>query len=177
VKISPASLSNRLVAVSIALVLGLAALVWIYHRHSAERHEDITARTDWCRLEESCIVETVYKYQIQNSEGHKPSSLFFLSVGERTDPDREVVNRLVTGSYRVKPISQSVDQHTVIRDKETGEVGVILTVAKITKVDNARVDVELSAYSGWGDVKGYTYHLVRGDNGWLVTDRKFAFES
>lgn len=134
-------------------------------------------RSDWCSVEEDCIVEAVYRYQIENSEGHKPSSLFFLAREEGHNPPNEVVQRLKDASYRVKVASNSVNQHTVIRDKETGEPGVALTVGKIRWVDKTTVEVDVSAYSGWGDVKAYVYHLVRGNNGWVVKERVFAFES
>ncbi|HEV7747807.1 MAG TPA: hypothetical protein VGO56_22595 [Pyrinomonadaceae bacterium] len=114
---------------------------------------------------------------MQNPEGHKPSDLFFLSVKEHSDPNYEVVQRLASSSYRVKPISQSVDEHAVIKDKDTGEPGVILTIGKVTWVDKTRVEVGLSAYSGFGDAKGYVYELARSENGWMIINRKFAFET
>jgi len=52
-----------------------------------------------------------------------------------------------------------------------------LTVGKITWVDQNRVEVPLSTYSGFGDAKGYVYEVARGDNGWTVKNRKFAFET
>jgi hypothetical protein len=132
---------------------------------------------DWCLVEEDCIVEAVYRYEIKNSEGHSSSALFFLSRGEGRDPADEVINRLGRDSFRVKAISKSVDAHTAIKDKETGEAGVRLSLGALKRVNETTFEVEGSAYSGWGDVKGYVYHLTLGENGWAVSERKFVFES
>ena len=132
---------------------------------------------NWCRQEEDCIEEAVYRYQIQNSEGHAPTGLFFLSGDQGRDPSDEALSRLESSSYHVRPVSQSVNDHTVIKDRETGEPGVILSMGKISRPDKGDAAVDLSAYSGWGDVKGYVYLLKRGLNGWEVIERKFALES
>ncbi|MGH9928367.1 MAG: hypothetical protein ACREA9_03955, partial [Pyrinomonadaceae bacterium] len=141
-------------ALCVVLLLAVAGAVWLYHRPGTQNPDAIAKSSHWCLQEEDCIQEVVFRYQIQNPEGHKSSDLFFLSVKEHSDPNYEVVKRLASDSYRVKPISQSVDKHAVIKDKETGEPGVILTVDKITWVDKTRVEVALSAYSGFGDAKG-----------------------
>lgn len=170
--------NRKLLAGFCALALAVVVTAWLYQRHS-DRTRFATAanQSDLLLTQEHQISEAVYMHAIQNSEGHPSSSLFFLSKGEDGDPDTEVVNRLRSRAYRVKPVSQSRDEHAVIKDKDTGEPGVILKVGKMTPVDSTRVDVELSAYSGWGDVKGYVYDLVRGENGWVVRDREFVFES
>ena len=93
------------------------------------------------------------------------------------DPNSEVIKRLTDSSYRVKPISESVDRHSVIRDKVTGEAGVILNVGKIKWIDKDKVKVGLSAYSGFGDAKGYDCELVHSEKGWIVTARKFVYET
>jgi hypothetical protein len=114
---------------------------------------------------------------MQHSEGHESSSLFFLSVEEGRDPDSEVVKRLATSSFHVEPVSHSINQRSIITDKDTGEPGVVLRVGKVSWIDKDRVQLGLSSYSGWGDVKAYVYHLAFTDKGWIVTDREFAFES
>ena len=170
--------TGKILAVCIALLLGVAAIGSFYYRRLARSGDGrLISSAPWCRQEEDCIAEAVYQYEIQNSEGHKSSDLFFLSVNQGHDPESEILKRLARSSYRVKPISHSIDQRTVIKDNETGEPGVILTLGKITWVDKTRVEVALSAYSGFGDAKGYVYELVRGENGWMIRNRKFGYET
>lgn len=169
---------NTKILAMCAAFLAAAAAGALYLSHSARnRDQRMTTSADWCRQAEDCIAEAVYRYQIQNSEGHEETSLFFLSVGQDRDPEKEVIKRLEGDSYRVKPISQSANHHKVIKDKETGEEGVVLRVGNINWVNDTTVEVECSAYSGWGDVKGYVYHPTRGEKRWVVSERKFAFES
>lgn len=169
--------TGKFLALCVVFLLTVAVAVWLYQRRDMRNQDAIAKSSHWCLHEEDCIQEAVFRYQIQNPEGHKSSDLFFLSLKEHSDPNYEVVKRLASSSYRVKPISQSVDEHTVIKDKETGEPGVILTVGKITWVNKTRAEVALSAYSGFGDAKGYVYELVHGENGWMIRNRKFAFET
>ena len=169
--------TGKFFVLCVVLLLTVIAVVWLYQRRAIQNPDALAKSGHWCPDEEDCIREVVFRYQIQNPEGHKPSNLFFLSLKEHSDPNYEVVKRLASGSYRVKPISRSVAEHAIIKDKETGEPGVILTVGKITWVDKTRVEVALSAYSGFGDAKGYVYELARGENGWTVKNRKFAFET
>ena len=167
----------KLLTLCAAGLLILATSVWLYHRLSA-RNSGVNARSnEWCKQEEDFIREAAFRYEMQHSEGHESSSLFFLSVEEGRDPDSEVVKRLASGSFQVKPVSQSINQRTLIKDKDTGQPGVILGVGKVRRVDKDRVQLGLLAYSGWGDVKEYVYHLAFTDKGWIVTDREFAFES
>jgi hypothetical protein len=167
----------KLLTLCAAGLLILAASVWLYQRLSARNGGGKPSGSEWCTQQEDCIQEAVFRYEMQNSEGHESSSLFFLSMEEGRDPDDELVKRLASGLFHVKPVSQSINQRTLIKDKDTGEPGVILGVGKITWVDKDRVRLGLSAYSGWGDVKEYVYHLAHRDNGWIVTDREFSFES
>lgn len=169
--------TKKVFALCLVLLLAVAGAVWLYRRHVTQSPHAIARSNHWCLMEEDCIQEVVFRHQMQNPEGHKPSDLFFLSVKEHSDPNYEVVQRLASSSYRVKPISQSVDEHAVIKDKDTGEPGVILTIGKVTWVDKTRVEVGLSAYSGFGDAKGYVYELARSENGWMIINRKFAFET
>lgn len=169
--------TGKFFALCAVLLLSVAGAVWLYQHPWTQNRDGKQTRSTWCSNEEDCIEEAVYRYQIQNPEGHQSSDLFFLSVKDRWDPNNEVVERLASSSYRVKPVSQSVDQHTVIKDKETGEPGVVLTVGHITWIDKSRVEVALSAYSGFGDAKGYVYELARSENGWMIRNRRFAFET
>jgi hypothetical protein len=170
-------LTGKFFAVCIVLLLIVVVVVWVY-QHRVTQNPDARAKSgQWCLDEEDCIREVVFRYQIQNSEGHKSSDLFFLSLQEHSDPNYELVKRLASSSYRVKPVSQSIDQHVIIKDKETGEPGVILSVGKITWIDQTKVEVALSTYSGFGDAKGYVYELARDENGWTVKNRKFSFET
>jgi len=168
--------NRKALVVSVALVALLAVGSLYLSRSVGNRDQKTASSVDLCQQAAYCIEEAVYRYEIQNSEGHEPTSLFFLALKQDRDPDSEVIKRL-KGVYRVKPISQSVNYHTVIKDKETGEPGVVLRVGDIKWVNDTSVEVEGSAYSGWGDVKGYVYHLMRRENSWVVSDRKFAFES
>jgi hypothetical protein len=175
-EISTGSRNKKLLTLGVAGLLILAASVWLY-QHSTRNASVKPGGNEWCQEPEDCIREAAFRYEMQHSEGHESSSLFFLSVEEGRDPDSEVVKRLASGSFYVKPVSQSMNQRTVIKDKETGQPGVILAVGKITHVDKEKVHLGLSAYSGWGDVKEYVYHLAFTDKGWIVTDREFALES
>jgi hypothetical protein len=125
-----------------------------------------------CAKEAEDITEAVFGYQMENPDGHKSSDLFFLSVANRRDPNSELITRLLNRSYRVKPVSQSLDERTVIRDKQTREAGVILNVGTPKWLDDRRVEVALSMYSGFGDAKGYVYEIVCRENGWTVSQRR-----
>lgn len=166
----------KLLTLCAAGLLILATSVWLYQRLSA-RNSVKPRGNQWCQQQEDCIQEAVFRYEMQNSEGHDSTDLFFLSVETKADADSEVVKRLASGSFRVKTVSESINQHSIITDKNSGEPGVVLNVGKITWIDEGRVRLGLSAYSGWGDVKAYVYHLALTDKGWIVTDREFAFES
>jgi hypothetical protein len=171
------SFPTRYFVFSLALLLVVAALAWSSYRRWVRKDNIQRTSIDWCLDPQDCIVEAVYRYEIQNSEGHKSSDLFFLSVMQDQDPNSGVMKLLTDSSYRVKPISESVNQQSVIRDKVTGEAGVILHVGKIQWIDKDKVKVGLSAYSGFGDAQGYDYELAHGEKGWKVTARKFAYET
>lgn len=170
--------AKKLLMLCLALLIAFAATVWLYEGLSARKAVSGTSSSsDWCKQQEDCIYEAALRYQMQNSEGHEPSSLFFLSMEQARDPGGDLLKHLANNAFRVKPVSDSLDQRTLIKNKDTGESGVILRVGKITWVDKDRVHVGLSAYSGLGDVKAYIYHLTRGEKGWIVTKREFELES
>lgn len=167
----------KLLTLCLALLVAFAATIWLYQGLSARKAGSGTSSSDWCKQPEDCIYEAAFRYQMRNSEGHEPSSLFFLSMEQARDPDGDLLKHLANNAFRVKPVSDSLDQRTLIKNRDTGESGVILRVGKITWVDKDRVRVGLSAYSGWGDVKAYVYHLTRGEKEWIVTKREFELES
>jgi hypothetical protein len=172
---SPDSSNMKLLILCAALVSIIGTTVWFYPPHS---WRGATAKTqEQCNRQEDCILEAVFRYEMQNSEGHEPSSLFFLSLEDGRDPNDELVKRLASGSFRIKRVSQSTNQRTLIADQDTGEPGVILGAGKVTWVDKDKVQVGVSSYSGWGDVKAYVYHLAHMEHGWVVMDREFALES
>ena len=169
-------LNKDLVGVVAGILLVLAVYVGLHQRFPARNLAGNPASAQRCEQPEVCIQEAVFRYEILNSEGHELSSLYFLS-DQGHDPDNEIVKRLTTESFRVKPLSESIQQHSVITDKGTGEPGVVLRVGKITWVDRTRARLGVSAVSGWNDVKEYVYHLTLSANGWTVTDREWVLES
>jgi hypothetical protein len=169
--------TGKLLVLCVGLLLVGTWGILLLQRRGIRNQGSITHGNHWCVQEEDCIQEAVFRYQIQNPEGHRSWDLFFLAASERNDPNDEVLKRLRNNSFRVRPVSESVDKHAVIKDKETDEAGVILTVGKVTWIGKTRVEVGLSAYSGFGDAKGYIFELARGEDGWTVKNRRFAFET
>jgi hypothetical protein len=178
-KINANSVSTRILVTCCAFSIGLAAtMMWLYHGYTNDHWSKSSSRdTAWCSVEEDCILEAIYRYEIQHSEGAKPTSLFFLSREQKLDPSIEVIKRLESDSYQVKGVSQSIEQEGAFKD-ETGKKGVVLKVSEIRWTGENTVEANVSArFGNYGGLKGYVYYLLRSDNGWMIKERKFAYES
>jgi hypothetical protein len=156
-------------------VFGGIALLLYVERGCTNMHSKSNAQL--CVPVEDCVINAVVRYEIENVEGHKSSDLFFLSIDDHKDPSHKLMTKLLGGSYRVRPISSSIDERSVVRDRVTGEPGVVLSIGKTDFKNEDSALVSLSAYSGFGDAKGYLFELKRIKGDWVVVNRKWTDET
>lgn len=122
--------------------------------------------------EEDDIREATFRYQFQhNASGMKQNAkVYFLSLGEekRTDPSDEFMKRFADHKPSVKKVSSSTGGPQGIKDKDTGEPGLIFRVQKIKWVDDTTAEVEGGYYEAGLSASGNTYYLKKEKDKWVV---------
>jgi hypothetical protein len=126
------------------------------------------------------VLEAVYRVEITEAVHHEsPAPAFFLSgVGGGDAPD-QVVGRLQDLGARVKKASASTrDRNHVVRDRNTEERGVLVTVTDYRWLDDGSLYVEARLEAGPGGMPDQDAAFVlRGDPGSWKVDPLWSGES
>ena len=151
--------SLRFALALLALVVGLsAATVWYLKRPAFSR-----------ATEEENIAELVFRHQIEEERKAEGDSIFFLARPADTDPSDSFMRRF-EGMRLVRRFSQSKKVTDGVKDKETGERGIILDVHRIVWLNNAEVKVGVGTYVWGGGQSGSVCRVVREGGRWAVKE-------
>jgi len=123
--------------------------------------------------EEDNIREAVFRYGVRHDcsqlEGR---GVFFLSVGTEhdEDPSDGFMKRFVERKPVVRKASRAkTGSGGLIEDKETGELGVILSAKTIKWVDDTHVEVEVECYESSSIAASDTYLVEKRGDRWTVS--------
>ncbi len=127
-----------------------------------------SAEIDKSRTEND-IREAVFRFQIHGWRFHL-GKIFFLSFAkEQGDPSDEFMKRFAGYGANVRKGSQATAEITGVKDRNTGELGLILYAAEITWISDTEVEVKGGYYESRMSAEGNTYYLKRDDGRWIVT--------
>jgi hypothetical protein len=181
------SLSNRILKSKAAIL----SLVIVFAACGAFLFKTISARTDSSAgapapapidsaakklVQEEHIREAVFRYQFENnvSGQQKSAKAYFLSLGaagKPSDPSNELLARFINHNPPVKKVSQctfSVSEG--VKDRSTGERGLVFMITKINWISSTSVEVEGGYYEA-GLSGSANRYLVKFKNGkWVVTE-------
>ena len=127
---------------------------------------------------EDAIREAVYRYQMQhNASGLQGAAkVFFLATStpsaiSYTDPDDAFMRRFANTTPPVKKASASMAQPetSLIVDKQTGDVGLILSITSVKMLDAHTAEVEGGYYEANLSASGNTYRVERKGDQWVVS--------
>ncbi len=119
------------------------------------------------------IQEAVFRYQLHYGSTLQ-EKVWCLSVGGH-DPSAELLERFQNSPLPVKKASQCVhNPGDVVKDKETGEPGVILLIDNIRWLNNTLVQVDgryyKNDYEGNLGQSGCSYQVELVNNQWSVSE-------
>ena len=106
------------------------------------------------------IREAVFRWQFDHnaSSQQKKAQAYFLGVGDRDDPTDEFMKRFANHKPPVRKASAcSADAGKGVRDKKTGEKGLIFRVRKIEWKSDTEVEVQGGYYEGGLSASSNTY--------------------
>lgn len=154
------------------------------------------------RVQEDNIRETVLRYQFQHNgsgiqqnagayyislydEGVEPASpvkefalIVHALVFDRPGvPSDGFIRRFRGHSPPVKKVSQCILEINGIRDRKTGQRGLMLSVGRIKWINDQTVEVNGGYYEGGMSASGNTYRVVRREKTWVVVSDKLEWVS
>jgi hypothetical protein len=116
--------------------------------------------------------------------GAKPGAVFFLHLGENTDPSKEFLGRFRDLNVQVRKGSQSQfiepragSGEPLYYDRTTREPGVLLYVSDLRRLDGGRVGVDGSYYAKALHAYGIEYTFERATTGWKMVRRRKSWVS
>jgi len=126
------------------------------------------------------IRKAVFRYEIRDLKASLTSrgvGVLFLSVSEQgDDPSSAVMRRLRNAGLPVKRVSQCTTGLGGVKDKTTGENGMIVRVTSIRRRGIFQAEVKGGWYWYGLAARGYTYRVVWVGT-WIVVDRKLNWLS
>jgi len=117
------------------------------------------------------IREVTFRYQfLHNASGlQQNAKIYFLAIGEEGgDPTDEFMERFADD----KPTNKKESQAKLgdgVKDRDTGERGLIFRVGNIKWVSDTEVEVEGGYYEAGLSSSGNTYFLKKQKDKWVVT--------
>ena len=127
------------------------------------------------------IREAVFRWQFDhNASGqNKKAQVYFLGIGDRGgDPTDEFMKRFADHKPPVRKVSAcSADAGKGVRDKKTGETGLIFRVTKIEWKSDTEVRVKGGYYEAGLSASGNTYTVKKENGKWKVTKDKMDWIS
>jgi len=151
--------SPRFTLVLLSLVVGLGvATVWYLKLPKFSR-----------AAEEENVAEVVFRHRIEEERKAEGDSIFFLARPADTDPSDSFMRRF-EGMRLIRRFSQGKKVSEGVKDKQTGERGVILDVHRIVWLNDAEVKVGVGTYVwGWGQ-SGSVCRVIREGGKWAVKE-------
>jgi hypothetical protein len=127
------------------------------------------------------IREAVFRWQFDhNASGQqKKAQVYFLAIGEKGDDlTDEFMKRFADHKPPVRKVSAcSSDAGKGVRDKKTGETGLIFRIRKIEWKSDTQVEVKGGYYEGGLSASGNTYTVKKENGKWKVTNDKMDWIS
>ena len=122
---------------------------------------------------EDSVREAVFNYQIELTTSHlqQKDVVFFLSVDQGNDPSDVLIAGFAGRRPPVKKVSESVSKkYESIFDKETGEKGIVFSVASVAWINETEAEVEGGNYSAPLSASGHVYKVQFENGKWVVKD-------
>ncbi len=139
---------------------------------SHQLNSDATLKT------ESAIAEAVFAFQIKENPLNGAYHHYFLAIGDDQDPGNELMARMKKLRYSIKPFSDaSYSNDGRVIDKQTGELGIIIKVNKVTLKGKNEAQVSGSVKTSGENLHGYVYSVFLEGDRWTVKDYKGTFVS
>jgi hypothetical protein len=120
--------------------------------------------------QEDDIREAVFRYQFDNNaSGQKTNAkVYCLAVGEKqVDPSGKLLRRFANHTPPVRKISEC-GRSAEIRDKRTGERGLLFYITQISWVSSTEVKVTGGYYEGSLSASGETYVVKKDGSTWKI---------
>jgi hypothetical protein len=123
--------------------------------------------------QEDHIREAVFRYQFKRNASafQDKTEVYFLSIGGG-DPSDQFMRRFEGHTPVVKKVSEAIvssSEVTGVKDKKTGQRGLIFNQRTIKWDENDHVEVEGGYYEAGLSASGNTYSVVKENNEWVVT--------
>lgn len=118
------------------------------------------------------IREVTFRYQfLHNASGlQQNAKIYFLAIAdEHGDPTDEFMERFADDKPTVKKKSQAKVGGDGVKDRDTGEIGLIFRVDNIKWVSDTEVEVGGGYYEAGLSSSGNTYFLKKQKDRWVVT--------
>jgi hypothetical protein len=126
--------------------------------------------------EEAKIVAAVVCYQLKQED--MKGRVIFLSTEDNRDPSDTFLKQVRCGAYDIRKVSQSTMDSGTVKDKSTGEKGIILGVTSIKWVKETETMVTGRMQSDRENLLTYVFRLVKEENnGWVVKERELTGEA
>jgi hypothetical protein len=126
------------------------------------------------------IREATFRYQFaKNASGlQQGAAVYFLAIRDQAkkvneDPTDEFMKRFIGNKPRVAKVSEAlVSANEGVRDKKTGERGLIFNVSRIRWVSDESVEVTGGYYEAGESASGNTFYVKKKDRNWVVESDK-----
>jgi hypothetical protein len=152
---------------SLAVVLGLVVASGTVSFPSESPREVLTLSPETRSVDETEILEVVFRHQIARCYKERSPQVYFLSF-KGVDPPGALMERFSSWKIPVKTRSQMKG----FRDRQTGVHGVLLAVAYIKAKGAGTAEVRGSCGTEMLDGYDYIYSLVREQGRWRVRKQK-----
>jgi hypothetical protein len=133
--------------------------------------------------EEENVKEVVFRLQIEHGRVDDIYYLSFTSIDSKTnklidsDPSGEFIHRFNGLPQKVKPVSQCDLIDFFVKDKITGEKGIILRIRSVSWLSETEALIESSSYRGPLDAGGINYKVQFQNNKWKIVSSEAMWVS
>lgn len=119
--------------------------------------------------QEEKIVAAAVCYQLKQQPAAIQSRVIFLFTGDRIDPSDSLLGKIRCGTQDVRKVSESTLDSGTVKDKKTGEEGVIFGVISIKWVTETEVVASGKIQSDKENSLTHAVRLVKDENStWIV---------
>jgi hypothetical protein len=128
--------------------------------------------------EEENVKEVVFRIQIKNRNDNRIFYLAYTSIDSESkeliynDPSSEFIHRFDDLPQKVKAFSKCVLSDFGVKDKITGERGIILRISSIRWLSETEAFVEAGSYMGPTGASGVKYRVQFQGKKWIVVSSK-----
>jgi hypothetical protein len=130
------------------------------------------------KAEEAKIVAATLCYQLTQQQIELKVKVIFLFIGDNQDPSDSLLTQVRCGSYDFRKVSQSTMDAGAVKDKNTGEEGLILGVTSIKWEKATEVLVTGRMQLDRENSLTHVFHVVKEENNrWVVKETKLTGET